>query len=112
MRTGVSIGGDDSNRIVTLTGRRTLLTSRVLNLNSPGVEMDSETFEWPYISEFDIVLQRLIYEVKKVVINIAVVTNSMPSTGIPLPFISYGGTSIMILMAEMGLVLEIGRAHV
>ena len=39
--------------------------------------------------------------------NVAVVTNSMPSTGIPLPFISYGGTSVMILMAEMGLVLGI-----
>lgn len=67
--TGVSIGGDDSNRIVTLTGRRTLLTSRVLNLNSPGVEMDSETFEWPYISEFDMALQRLIYEVKEYLLN-------------------------------------------
>ena len=39
--------------------------------------------------------------------NVAVVTNSMPSTGIPLPFISYGGTSVMILMAGMGLVLGI-----
>lgn len=43
----------------------------------------------------------------QVVINIAVVTNTMPSTGIPLPFISYGGTSVMILMAEIGLVLGI-----
>ena len=49
----------------------------------------------------------LIHIASQVVINIAVVTNSMPSTGIPLPFISYGGTSIMILMAEMGLVLGI-----
>ncbi|MCH5266147.1 MAG: FtsW/RodA/SpoVE family cell cycle protein [Lachnospiraceae bacterium] len=49
----------------------------------------------------------LIHIAAQVVINIAVVTNSMPSTGIPLPFISYGGTSIMILMAEMGLVLGI-----
>lgn len=43
----------------------------------------------------------------QVILNIAVVTNSIPSTGIPLPFISYGGTSVMILMAEMGLVLGI-----
>ncbi len=43
----------------------------------------------------------------QVVMNIAVVTNSMPSTGIPLPFISYGGTSVSILMAELGLVLGI-----
>lgn len=49
----------------------------------------------------------MIHIASQVVINIAVVTNSMPSTGIPLPFISYGGTSIMILMAEMGLVLGI-----
>ncbi len=49
----------------------------------------------------------LIHIAAQVIINIAVVTNSMPSTGIPLPFISYGGTSIMILMAEMGLVLGI-----
>ena len=49
----------------------------------------------------------LIHIAAQVVINIAVVTNSMPSTGIPLPFVSYGGTSIMILMAEMGLVLGI-----
>lgn len=49
----------------------------------------------------------MIHIAAQVIINIAVVTNSMPSTGIPLPFISYGGTSIMILMAEMGLVLGI-----
>ncbi len=49
----------------------------------------------------------MIHIATQVVINIAVVTNSMPSTGIPLPFISYGGTSVMILMAEMGLVLGI-----
>ncbi len=48
----------------------------------------------------------------QVVMNIAVVTNSMPSTGVPLPFISYGGTSLMILMAEMGLVLGISRKRV
>ena len=49
----------------------------------------------------------MIHIATQVILNIAVVTNSMPSTGIPLPFISYGGTSIMILMAEMGLVLGI-----
>ncbi len=45
----------------------------------------------------------------QVVINVAVVTNSIPSTGIPLPFISYGGTSEMIIMTEMGLVLGVSR---
>jgi cell division protein FtsW len=49
----------------------------------------------------------MIHIAAQVAINIAVVTNSIPSTGIPLPFISYGGTSVMILMAEMGLVLGI-----
>lgn len=49
----------------------------------------------------------MIHIAAQVIINIAVVTNSMPSTGIPMPFISYGGTSVMILMAEMGLVLGI-----
>ena len=43
----------------------------------------------------------------QVVINVAVVTNSIPSTGIPLPLISYGGTSATIMMAEMGLVLSV-----
>lgn len=43
----------------------------------------------------------------QVIINVAVVTNSIPSTGIPLPLISYGGTSAAIMMAEMGLVLGV-----
>lgn len=45
----------------------------------------------------------------QVFINIAVVTNTIPPTGIPLPFISYGGTSILVIMAEMGIVLSISR---
>jgi Bacterial cell division membrane protein len=45
----------------------------------------------------------------QVIINIAVVTNSIPSTGIPLPFISYGGTSVAILLAEMGMVLSVSN---
>ena len=43
----------------------------------------------------------------QVLLNVAVVTNTLPSTGVPLPFISYGGTSVMILMAEIGIVLGI-----
>ena len=42
-------------------------------------------------------------------LNIAVVTASIPNTGISLPFFSYGGTSLCILMAEMGVVLSISR---
>lgn len=44
-----------------------------------------------------------------VLLNIAVVTNTVPSTGIGLPFFSYGGTSLMIWMAEMGVVLSVSR---
>lgn len=45
----------------------------------------------------------------QVLINIAVVTNSIPSTGIPLPFISYGGSSLLVLMAEIGLALSVSN---
>lgn len=45
----------------------------------------------------------------QVILNIAVVTNSMPSTGIPLPFISYGGSSVFILLIEMGIVLSVSN---
>ncbi len=43
------------------------------------------------------------------VLNIFVVTDTMPNTGISLPFFSYGGTSLMMLLAEMGMVLAISR---
>ena len=45
----------------------------------------------------------------QVILNIAVVTNSIPNTGITLPFISYGGTSASFLLAEMGLALSVSR---
>ncbi len=44
-----------------------------------------------------------------VLLNIAVVTNTIPSTGISLPFFSYGGTSLCIWMAEMGVILSVSR---
>ena len=43
------------------------------------------------------------------IINIAVVTGSMPVTGVPLPFISYGGTSLVINLCAMGILLNISR---
>ena len=46
----------------------------------------------------------------QVIINIAVVTNSMPVTGMPLPFFSYGGTALMIILASVGILLNISRA--
>mgnify|MGYP002724748474 FL=1 len=45
----------------------------------------------------------------QVVLNIAVVTNTIPNTGVILPFISYGGTSLVFLMAEMGLALSVSK---
>lgn len=45
----------------------------------------------------------------QVILNIAVVTNSIPNTGITLPFISYGGTSVLFLMVEMGIVLSVSN---
>lgn len=44
-----------------------------------------------------------------VILNIAVVTNTLPNTGVTLPFISYGGTSIAILIVEVGMVLGVSR---
>ena len=43
------------------------------------------------------------------ILNILVVTNTMPNTGISLPFFSYGGTALVILLAEMGVVLSVSR---
>ncbi len=46
----------------------------------------------------------------QVILNIAVVTNTIPNTGITLPFISYGGTSVVFLMVEMGAALSVSRS--
>ncbi len=43
------------------------------------------------------------------IINIAVVTSSIPNTGMPLPFFSYGGTALLILLCSMGILLNISR---
>ena len=45
----------------------------------------------------------------QVILNIAVVTNTIPNTGITLPFISYGGTSVLFLLMEMGIVLSVSN---
>lgn len=46
----------------------------------------------------------------QVIINVAVVTSSMPATGMPLPFFSYGGTALFVLLCEMGVLLNVSRA--
>ncbi|MBR5816205.1 MAG: FtsW/RodA/SpoVE family cell cycle protein, partial [Anaerotignum sp.] len=43
------------------------------------------------------------------IINIGVVTNTIPNTGQPLPFVSYGGTSLLFLMGMVGILLNISR---
>ena len=43
------------------------------------------------------------------ILNIAVATSTVPNTGVSLPFFSYGGTAVMILLAQMGIVLNVSR---
>ena len=45
----------------------------------------------------------------QVIMNIAVVTSSMPVTGIPLPFISAGGSSLLFTLSSIGVLLNISR---
>ncbi len=45
----------------------------------------------------------------QVILNIAVVTNTIPNTGISMPFFSYGGTALVMLLAQMGVILSVSR---
>jgi cell division protein FtsW len=45
----------------------------------------------------------------QVLLNVAVVTNTVPNTGISLPFFSYGGSSLIMIFLEMGILLSISR---
>ena len=47
--------------------------------------------------------------VMQAALNMAVVTNTIPNTGISLPFFSSGGTSLMMLLGEMGILLSVSR---
>ena len=48
----------------------------------------------------------------QVVLNLGVVTNLLPSTGIAMPFFSYGGTALAVNLGEMGIVLSISRQRI
>ena len=48
----------------------------------------------------------------QVILNIMVITDWLPNTGISLPFFSYGGSSLVTLLAQMGIVLSISRSSV
>ena len=52
----------------------------------------------------------MIHIALQVLMNVAVATNFMPNTGVSLPLISYGGSSLLFLMAELGMVLNISRS--
>lgn len=49
----------------------------------------------------------LVHVASQVLLNVAVVTNSIPATGVALPFISYGGTSVAMMLIEIGLALSV-----
>jgi cell division protein FtsW len=48
----------------------------------------------------------------QMLINVSVVTNTIPPTGVPMPLISYGGSSIMFILAEMGIAMSVARRNV
>ncbi|MBQ5484813.1 MAG: cell division protein FtsW [Lachnospiraceae bacterium] len=56
-----------------------------------------------------LVIGIMIHVSLQVIFNIAVASNTVPNTGVTLPFISYGGTSLIVLLAEMGIVLSVSR---
>ena len=66
---GISFGSDDSFPVITMTGKRSLRSAQVLNLNSPGVDANSETLEWSHIDDFDIAVSAVKFEVKEYIIN-------------------------------------------
>lgn len=62
---GVSLGGDDNCPIATLTGRRTLMSSKVLNLNTPPTDLNSDDSGWIRADDFRFAIDAFFYEVKE-----------------------------------------------
>lgn len=62
---GVSLGGDDNFPIATLTGRRTLMSSKVLNLNTPPTDLTADDNGWPRADDFRFAIDAFFYEVEQ-----------------------------------------------
>lgn len=61
---GVSIGGDDTMPIAVMSGCRTLMTSKVLNINSPATDLSSEESDWLHADDFRDAVDAFFYEVE------------------------------------------------
>lgn len=61
---GVSLGGDDNCPIATLTGRRTLMSSKVLNLNTPPTDLNADDSGWERAEDFRFAIDAFFYEVE------------------------------------------------
>ena len=56
-----------------------------------------------------LVIGVMVHIALQVCMNIAVVTNSMPNTGVTLPLISYGGSSVVMILTELGIALSVSK---
>lgn len=62
--TGVSLGGDDNCPVATVTGRRTLMSSKILNLNTPATDLNADDSGWVRADDFRFAIDAFFYEVK------------------------------------------------
>ena len=67
--TGVSLGVGNGGQIAVLTGQRTLLSSKVLNLNSPAVDIDNDDTGWARADDFRFAIDAFIHEAEEYIIN-------------------------------------------
>lgn len=61
---GVRIGGDDTMPIAVMSGNRTLMTSKVLNINSPATDLSAEDGEWVHVDDFRDAVDAFFFEVE------------------------------------------------
>lgn len=67
--TGVALGGDSSCPVATLTGRRTLMSSKVLNLNTPPTDLEADDTGWPHAEDFRFAIDAFFYEVEQYILE-------------------------------------------